>query len=402
MSQTDNHTAMDTDTLLRRFRAKFGRPSEDTDAERVFHAPGRVNLIGDHTDYTGGLVFPCGIDRGSHLVIRRNATGRFRFASTNFELMGDLHRDEIDRKWGDTWINYPLGVIDQFRRRGIEAEGVDCLFSGDIPNGAGLSSSASIEVVTAVGLNALLDAGLDNLELVRLAQQAEHDFVGMQCGIMDQFAVAMAEADHAILLDCHSLEYRQVPLQLEDHALVVINTNQRRELNESAYNERVAECARALDLLAPHTGISRLGELTPEALDTHKACFAHDAVAFSRARHVATENERVQNAVPALEAGNLIEFGRLMNASHDSLASDYGVSSVPLDTLVSAARATDSVLGARLTGAGFGGCTVNLVAQDALAHFERSVGLRYREATGLTADFYRVSPGAGARVVEID
>lgn len=391
------------DALLRRFETRFGKRIADdasNGAASLFFAPGRVNLIGDHTDVTGGLVFPCGIDRGSHLVIRRTGARRYRFASTNFDLFGDLGADEIGQTWGDTWINYPLGVIDQFRRRGIDIDGVDCLFSGNIPNGAGLSSSASVEVVTAFALNELYGTGLPLLELVKMARAAENDFVGMQCGIMDQFAVAMARQGHAMLLDCSTLEHRQVPLTLGEHALLVTNTNQRRALNESAYNDRVAECARALALLAPVLGIDRLSQVDVEVLAAHASVFDDDPVALARARHVSSENARVRRAVPALETGDIAAFGALMNASHASLKNDYGVSSEPLDTLVSLAREQPGVLGSRLTGAGFGGCTVTLLPRESIDRFIDVVGKRYRSATGLTADFYRIQPGPGVMRVD--
>lgn len=389
MSHIDEHSIED---LHDRFTQKFGRSREDTS---VFFAPGRVNLIGEYTDFTGGLVFPCGVDRGTTLLIRPTYNHQYRFASTNFDLMAQLDQEEISQTYGDNWINYPLGILDQFVKRGVELTGFDCLYSGNIPNGAGLSSSASIEVVTAYALNELLGTGLSLLDIVHIAQAAENDFVGMQCGIMDQFAVAFAEADHAIMLDCHSLEHRQVPLQLDGMSIVVSNTNQRRELNESAYNDRVRECQRALELLAPATGISYLGELQPEQLTAHESLFASDPVPLRRARHIAEENRRVRAAVPALIAGDLQQFGATMNESHDSLRDLFEVSSDPLNHLVRLAREQDGVLGSRLTGAGFGGCTVSLLPSEQVEKFMKVVGPAYTRATGLTADFYPIAPGNG-------
>jgi len=385
-----------THKLLERFVQKFGGSVDDI---HLFYAPGRVNLIGEHTDYTGGLVFPCGIDRGSLLLIRRTANKTYRFASTNFDLMAELPQEEINQTYGDNWINYPLGVLDQFVKRDIALDGIDCLYSGNVPNGAGLSSSASIEVVTAFAINTLFDARFSLLELIKMSQAAENDFVGMQCGIMDQFAVAMAKENHAIKLDCATLEYRQVPLQLGDYSLVLANTNQRRELNESAYNERVIECARALELLNNVLTINSLGELQPESLEQHKALFTNDAIAYQRARHISDENTRVKKAVPLLEANDLAAFGVLMNESHDSLRDHFQVSSEPLDQLVSLARAQAGVLGSRLTGAGFGGCTINLVLSANQTAFEKAVGDAYKRNTGLTADFYSIRPGGGVREV---
>ena len=379
--------------LIERFVRKFGGSADDV---QLFYAPGRVNLIGEHTDYTGGLVFPCGIDRGSLLLIRRTYNKTYRFASTNFDLMAELPQTEINQTYGDNWIHYPLGVLDQFVKRNVELDGVDCLYSGNVPNGAGLSSSASIEVVTAFAINQLFSASFSLLDLIKMSQAAENDFVGMQCGIMDQFAVAMASENHAIKLDCATLEYRQVPLQLGDHALVLANTNQRRELlNESDYNDRVAECARALEILQSVIPINALGELKTDLLKQHEALFSNDKIAYKRALHICSENERVRQAVPLLEANDLTAFGQLMNESHDSLRDLFAVSSEPLDHLVNLARAQAGVIGSRLTGAGFGGCTINLMPHDTIADFEKTVGEAYKHLTGLTADFYTIHPGGG-------
>ena len=385
--------------LLERFNQKFGRSESPVCA---FFAPGRVNLIGDHTDFTGGLVFPCAITQGTWLIIRRTCNHQYRFASTNFDLMAQLAQDEINQTYGDNWINYPLGVLDQFAQRDVMLDGFDCLYSGNVPNGAGLSSSASVEVVTAFAINTLMKTGFSLLDLVRMSQAAENEFVGMQCGIMDQFAVAMARQDHAMQLNCDTLAYRQVPMNLGDIAIVVTNTNQRRELNESAYNERVAECARAQALLEPVLGIRQLGQLLPVQLDAHESVFANDPVALMRARHVCTENARVQAAVPALESGDIARFGQLMNESHDSLRDLFEVSSDPLNHLVRLARSRSSVLGSRLTGAGFGGCTVSLVPSNDVAAFEQAVGAGYTQATGLTANFYIMSAGDGVQQIPLN
>lgn len=380
--------------LLERFNQKFGHTDEPVS---LFFAPGRVNLIGEYTDFTGGLVFPCGVNRGTTLLIRRTRNNQYRFASTNFDLMAQLDQHEIGQTYGENWINYPLGVLDQFRKKGIELDGFDCLYSGNVPNGAGLSSSASIEVVTAFALNTLLETDLSRLELVHASQAAENDFVGMQCGIMDQFAVAFAKADHAMMLDCHTLEHRQVPLKLDGLSIVVTNTNQRRELNESAYNDRVAECQRALSIMGESAGLSHLGQLTPDVLDQHEHLFTADPVPLKRARHIAEENARVRSAVPALESGDIASFGQLMNDSHDSLRDLFDVSSDPLNHLVRLAREQPSVLGSRLTGAGFGGCTVTILPTKDIERFREVVGATYTQATGLTADFYTISPGEGVR-----
>ena len=384
--------------LLERFNHKFGPGDSEVFA---FFAPGRVNLIGDHTDFTGGLVFPCAITQGTWLIIRRTHNHQYGFASTNFDLMTQLQQDEINRTYDDNWINYPLGVLDQFSQRDVLLDGFDCLYSGNVPNGAGLSSSASVEVVTAFAINTLMNTGFSLIELVKMSQAAENEFVGMQCGIMDQFAVAMGKQSHALQLNCDTLEYRQVPMNLEGISIVVANTNQRRELNESAYNDRVAECAKALALLEPVLGIQQLGHLLPEQLEAHLSVFSEDPVALMRAQHVCSENARVRAAVPALESGDITRFGQLMNESHDSLRNLFQVSSDPLNHLVELARSQSSVLGSRLTGAGFGGCTVSLVPTPDVSTFEQTVGEGYTQATGLSATFYVMSAGDGVRQIPL-
>lgn len=385
--------------LKERFEQKFGRSDEQPHA---FFAPGRVNLIGEHTDYTGGLVFPCGIQQGTTFLIRRTRNHQYRFASTNFDLMAQLGQNEIGQTYGDNWINYPLGVLDQFSKRGAELDGFDCLYSGNVPNAAGLSSSASVEVVTAFALNELLSTGYSLLDIVQISQAAENEFVGMQCGIMDQFAVAFAEKDKAIMLDCESLEHRQVPLKLDSLSIVVSNTNQRRELHESAYNQRVRECQQALEILQQDLNITQLGQLLPEQLEDRLARFGSHPIALRRARHISGENARVRATVPALESGRIDLFGQLMNESHDSLRDLFEVSSVPLDHLVNLAREQDGVLGSRLTGAGFGGCTVSLLPTDAVEVFKQRLGKKYTAVTGLTADFYTMQASDGVRALELD
>lgn len=381
-----------TEQLLELFHQHYGHTDQPVAA---FFAPGRVNLIGDHTDTTGGLVFPCAISQGTWLIIRRTHNKQYRFRSSNFEQTAQLAHDNIHQKLQDSWVNYPLGVLDQFVQRDVAIDGFDCLYSGNVPNGAGLSSSASIEVVTAFAINSLMQTGFTLLDIVKISQAAENQFVGMQCGIMDQFAVAMAKRNHAMQLNCGTLEHRQVPMQLDDISIVVVNTNQRRELSESAYNSRVAECEQALELLSPVIDISELGQLLPEQLDLHESLFADHPVALKRARHVCTENARVRAAVPALEAGDVARFGQLMNDSHDSLRDFFEVSSEPLNHLVRLAREQSSVLGSRLTGAGFGGCTVSLIKTSAIPEFEKQLSEKYTKATGLVADFYTMNAGDG-------
>jgi len=314
----------------------------------------------------------------------------------SFELMASLQPDELNQKYGDNWINYVLGAIDQFRQRGVETVGFECLFSGNIPNGGGLSSSASLEVVTAFALNQLYDAGFSDIELVKMALAAENDFVGLNCGIMDQYAIAMAKQDHAMMLDCNTLECQQVPLQLDGYQIVIVNSNQRRDLVDSKYNERFEECQQATRDMQKHLDIKQLCEVTPEQLDTHLTHFSNDTVA-NRAKHVISEHNRVRQAVTALSNNEIESFGHLMNQSHESMSQHFQASTDIIDQLVKISLDTDGVIGARMTGGGFGGCTVNLVKASAVQHFIDSVGKRYTEACGLTADFYPTTSDNGMR-----
>jgi galactokinase len=361
-----------------------------------FFAPGRVNLIGEHTDYNGGFVFPCAIQFGTWLMISPNGENILRFASLNKDNKAEVSLDQPFIKSGDNWINYPLGVFDQFRKRGVQVTGFDMLFYGDIPDSAGLSSSASIEMVTAFALNDLLDTGYEVLDLVKLSQKAENEFVGVNCGIMDQFAVGMGEKGYAIFLNCLTLENRLVPFKLDGFKLIISNTNKKRGLADSKYNERVAECQLAVTYLDKLFGISKLGEISYMQFYKQQDCIP-DEVVRSRARHVISENQRVLNAVSCLHKGEIGQFGALMNASHESLRDNYEVTGPELDTLVEEAWKINGVIGSRMTGAGFGGCTVSIVRNDTVDRFIDEVGRNYFEKTGLKADFYIAETGEGVR-----
>ena len=363
---------------------------------RMFYAPGRVNLIGDHTDHCGGLVFPCAINSGTTMLIRRRDDSNVKLSSMNFELMASLAPAELNQKYGDNWINYVLGVIDQFRQRGIETTGFECLFSGNIPNGGGLSSSASLEVVTAYALNELYGAGFDEIQLVKIALAAENEFVGMNCGIMDQYAIAMAKKEHAMMLDCNTLECEQVPLKLDGYQIVIVNSNQRRDLVDSKYNERFEECQQATRNMQKHLDIKQLAEVTLEQLDANLANFSNQTIA-NRAKHVITGHNRVHKAVTALTNNELEVFGQLMNESHQSMSQRFEASTDIIDKLIEISLASDGVIGARMTGGGFGGCTVNLVASAQVENFIETVGKRYTEVCGLTADFYPTQSDNGMR-----
>ncbi len=388
---------MDISNLNKIFFEKYNNRNEKP---VIFFSPGRVNLIGEHTDYNGGFVFPCAINYGTYLVIRKTEDPIIRFSTLNFNEDSSvaLPAEGLFVNTGQKWINYPLGVMNEFIARGAVLPGMDLLFSGDIPNGAGLSSSASIEMVTAVALNELLDQQLDMLELVKMSQRAENHFVGMNCGIMDQFAVGFGSKDHAIALDCDTLEYKNVPLILGGHSLIIANTNKRRGLTDSKYNERRAECESAVELLQTYRPLRNLGELDSNDIPA-LGKFIDDAVIRKRAHHVITENARVKEAVKVLMDNDLRRFGELMTESHDSLRDDYEVTGFELDTLAGEAIKLPGVLGSRMTGAGFGGCTVSIVESGSVDQFISELGRIYFEKTGLKADFYRPLIGDGARMI---
>ena len=383
---------MDVNKLQEQFLGIYGSEKGDP---KVYFAPGRVNLIGEHTDYNGGYVFPCALSFGTYLVIRENGEQRMRFSTTNFSYSAEVSFDKLSEKQGSEWVNYPLGVMDQFIKRGIALQGFDMLYSGNIPNGAGLSSSASIEVVTAVAIDSLLKSGLKKIELVKIGRAAENEFVGMNCGIMDQFAIGMGKKDSAIALNCRTLEYQHVPLKLGDYAIVIANTNKRRELADSKYNERVQECAAALETLRKVKPMVDLSAMNLTEFNQFSNLIA-DATIRKRALHVISENSRVIEAIKALVDRDLETFGKLMNKSHISLKENYEVTGFELDTIVNEAWQIEGVLGARMTGAGFGGCSVNIVQQGKIHEFINTVGANYSQKTGLVADFYVADIGNGA------
>jgi len=366
---------------------------------RVYFSPGRVNLIGEHTDYNGGYVFPCALNFGTTLLVKENHKDVFRFSTTNFEHTSEISIKPPFIKAGKEWYYYPLGVIDQFSKMGISFRGLDFLFSGDIPNGAGLSSSASIEMVTAYAINDIFSVKEDMISLVKLSQKAENQFIGVNCGIMDQFAVGMGAENKAIFLNCATLDYELVPLIIKGYKLIISNTNKRRGLADSKYNERRAECDTAVENLSQVKKIKNLSELSfSRFLEIHDMITS--PVVRRRAKHVISENQRVLDAIVALKEGNLPLFGQLMNASHDSLRDDYEVTGIELDTLVEEARKIPGVLGSRMTGAGFGGCTVSLVHQDSVDEFIEQVAIGYLERTGLKAEFYVAEVGDGTKRVD--
>ena len=375
------------------FFEKYGNRN---DTPVLFFSPGRVNLIGEHTDYNGGFVFPCALNYGTYLLIRTAPENVLKFSTINFDNDDSATLNGLFKNTSKRWINYPLGVVNEFLKRNIKISGLELLYWGDVPNSAGLSSSASIEMVTAVALNDIFHAGFETIDLVKMSQRAENEFVGMNCGIMDQFAVGFGKKDHAIFLNCDTLDYENVPIILQDNSLIITNTNKRRGLTDSKYNERRAECDRAVEYLQAYKHIRNLSEITADEINALDE-YIPDHVVRKRAKHVITENSRVKEAVKVLRENMIKRFGELMNQSHDSLKDDYEVTGFELDTLVCEARKLPGVIGSRMTGAGFGGCTVSIVKKDKVEKFINDLTKIYTEKTGLVPDFYQpeIGPGAG-------
>ena len=379
--------------LVEKFMELFGSDGEI----RTYFAPGRVNLIGEHTDYNGGHVFPCALTIGTYGVVRKREDRVLRFYSMNFEQLGVITSslDDLKPDPAADWTNYPKGVIWAFGEKGMEiTQGMDLLLYGNIPNGSGLSSSASVEVLTGYILKDLYGCEVTNQDIALIGQYSENKFNGVNCGIMDQFAIAMGKKDHAIFLDTATLEYTYAPIVLQDAKIVISCSNKKRGLGDSKYNERRAECEKALEELQQYAGISSLGDLSEEEFEKYKGAIK-DEDRRKRAKHAVYENQRTIHAVEALKNGDLEQFGKLMNESHVSLRDDYEVTGIELDTLAEEAWKVDGVIGSRMTGAGFGGCSVSIVKNDAVDTFIEQVGKAYLEKIGYAADFYVVEIGDG-------
>ena len=376
---------------------KFGELYGDTQGVNVYFAPGRVNLIGEHTDYNGGHVFPCALTIGTYVAARKRTDRKLTFYSMNFDRLGVIEGslDDLTPAKEAEWTNYPKGVMWAFAGRGMEMDrGLDIVLYGNIPNGSGLSSSASLEVVTGYMLKDLYGFDVSNVELAKIGQYSENNFNGMNCGIMDQFASAMGKKDNAIFLDTADLSYEYAPLVLNGAKIVVTNSNVKHSLVNSAYNERRSECEKALEELQTVVDIKGLGDLTEEQFEAHKGAIKNE-VRVKRAKHAVYENQRTIRAVEALKNNDLKLFGELMNASHISLRDDYAVSCEEIDVLVEEAWKVDGVIGSRITGGGFGGCTVSIVRDEAVDTFKDKVGAAYKERVDKTADFYVVEVGDG-------
>lgn len=380
---------------------KFGEVFGDNTGAKTYFAPGRVNLIGEHTDYNGGHVFPCALTIGTYGAARQRADRKLRFYSMNFEHMGVLESslDGLKPEKEADWTNYPKGVMWAFEKRGFEIPyGMDLLLFGNIPNGSGLSSSASVEVLTGFILRDMFGFDVTNQDLALIGQYSENNFNGVNCGIMDQFAIAMGKKDHAIFLDTADLSFEYAPIHLEGAKIVIACSNKKRGLGDSKYNERRSECETALAEIQEVVGINSLGDLTEEQFEQYKSAIK-DEVRTKRAKHAVYENQRTVKAVAALKANDIAQFGQLMNASHVSLRDDYEVTGIELDTLVEEAWKVDGVIGSRMTGAGFGGCTVSIVKTEAIDSFIEKVGAEYLKKIGYAADFYVVEIGDGPSLI---
>lgn len=378
--------------LNTKFAEIFG-PKETTQ----YFSPGRINLIGEHTDYNGGHVFPASITYGTYGVAAPREDKKVLVYSTNFEDIGVItfDVDQLDYVKKDNWANYAKGMVLKLKDAGHKIEhGFELLVEGTIPNGAGLSSSASLELLVGVVLEDLFDLTTDRLELVQTGKRVENEFIGVNSGIMDQFAIGFGDVDQAILLDTNTLKYEMVPVKLDGYAVVIMNTNKRRELADSKYNERRSECEEALARLQKKLDIQALGDLDEATFEANIDLIG-DETLIRRARHAVTENQRTLEAKAELEKGNLEAFGKLLNASHYSLRHDYEVTGIELDTLVDAAQAQDGVLGARMTGAGFGGCAIAVVKEETIPTFKNNVYDKYMEIVGYAPDFYVAHIGSG-------
>ena len=390
-------TTLSIQQLRSNFATIFG-----AEADYTFFSPGRINLIGEHTDYNGGHVFPAAISLGTYGAARKRDDNLLRFYSANFEDKGiiEVPLENLRFEKEHNWTNYPKGVLHFLQKAGhVIDKGMDVYVFGNIPNGSGLSSSASLELLTGIIAERLFDLKLERLDLVKIGKQTENEFIGVNSGIMDQFAIGMGADQRAIYLDTNTLEYDLVPLDLKDNVVVIMNTNKRRELADSKYNERRAECEKAVEELKQKLSIATLGELNEWDFDEY-SYLIQDENRLKRARHAVLENQRTLQAQAALQAGNLEKFGRLMNASHVSLEHDYEVTGLELDTLAHTAWEQEGVLGARMTGAGFGGCAIALVRKDAVEAFQKNVGQKYEEVVGYASSFYIAEIAGGSRVLD--
>jgi len=388
---------MTNQELAHAFKNIYGK-----EATNIYFCPGRINLIGEHIDYNGGLVMPCAINYGTYLLVSPNTENRIRFRSLNFKETTDNGIGDNFEKEGGTWFNYPRGVIRFLAEKGMDITGgFDLLYYGNLPIGAGLSSSASIEVVTAYAFNELFIGGFSRLDLVKLTKAVENSYIGVSSGIMDQFAVTFGAKDMALILDCNSLAYETVNVPLNDHVLAIINTNKPRTLAGSKYNERVQECQEALQCLRKELSITELCQIDAETLHQHRHLITNETV-WRRARHVVEENDRVKRAAVVLKQGDLKAFGQLMNESHISLKELYEVSGKELDTIAEYSRHYSGVAGARMTGAGFGGCAIAIIQSDNFEDYKNDLVGFYTETIGYAPEVYRSEINSGVAGISLE
>lgn len=374
---------MNIQDLEKQFKREFDQVDTKT-----FFSPSRINIIGEHIDYNGGSVFPCAIEIGTYAIAAKRDDNIISLISTNFS-----HRDSFEIQSDliycedKQWVNYPMGMVWSMMKRGFKVGGLNILISGNIPNGAGLSSSASLELLIGEIINVLYnDGNIDKMDLVLAGKETENDFIGVHSGVMDQFVIGMGKKDNAILLDTETLSYGYVPLKLDGYRFVIMNTRKRRELKDSKYNERRQECERAKELLSSLRPLNHLCELDEDEFDS--LSYVLTGTLLRRARHVVTENTRVKAVINAIENKDMPELGRLLNASHHSLKEDFEVTGIELDTLVSLAQIQQGCLGARMTGAGFGGCAIALVKNEEVEDFISSVSKAYAEKIGHEGEFF--------------
>ena len=388
---------MEVKEMKQAFAQAYGK-----EASAVYFSPGRVNLIGEHTDYNGGSVFPCALSFGTYLLLAPNGTQAMRFKSLNMPEVVEVPLDKLTEPLpGKSWVNYPMGCMAWYVRQGHKFDqGLDILIWGNVPAGAGLSSSAALEVVAAFSANDYLGLNYNHTDFAKIGQLAEHEFAGVNCGIMDQFASSWGKKDHAIHLNCDTLEFEHVPVKLDGIKVVIANTHSPHHLDSGAYNDRVAQCQLALEQLRKvRPELKNLAELTEAEFKQIENAIT-DPIAHKRARHVVGEVQRTADAVKALKAGDIEKFGKLMNASHVSLRDDYEVTGLQLDTMAEEAWKVPGVLGSRMTGGGFGGCTVSLVKDEAIEQFKKQVGENYERITGIHPEFYVAEISDGARRLE--
>jgi len=382
---------MNTDAMIKEFSSQFGKTPD-----HIFFCPGRVNLIGEHIDYNGGKVMPCAISLGTWLAVSKNNNKLLRFSSVNFSEKADFHLQDSYSKTGKEWFNYPLGVFHEIVQTGDHISGLDMLYYGNLPIGAGLSSSASIEVLTGFALSKLFHLNIPGKDLALMGKKAENEFIGVNSGIMDQFAVVMGKEDKAILLNCDTLDYEYLPFETGEYILTIINSNKKRTLTESKYNERFAECGKALKALKKELAVDNLCDISLSDFEEHRHLI-NDPVLDKRALHVISENFRVGEARDALKAGDLLSFGKEMYASHQSLKDWYEVSGKELDTIVEFCKTYDDCIGARMTGAGFGGCAIALVKKDTFDDFSSKLIEYYEPKIGYKCDVFATDIGDGVR-----